>query len=168
MSQEESMMNLIKSLRSEGDGSGNKQYLLRIVEDKPSGAPFTPFGGIPKVDRVHDRMRVNPNTPQKTRSTVRLFQLLDDAKYKGKPMEYEYDFGDCWCHDITLIGRENASNTFKCVDAEGHGCAEDVGSINGWAELKTAFRASWPNKEQKDKILMKWYRQSASNGDQGE
>ena len=110
-------------------------------------------------------MRVNPNTPQKTGSKVRLFQVLDDAKYNGKPMEYEYDFGDCWCHDITLIGRENAASTFKCVDGEGHGCAEDVGSINGWAELKTAFRASRPNKELKDK--MKWYKQSASNGDQG-
>lgn len=96
---------------------------------------------------------------------VRLFSVSDNAKYRDMPMGYEYDFADCWEHDIAVVGRKDATNHFECVEGEGHGCAEDVGSGQGWAELKTAFRASRPNKEQKEKT--QWYKYQASNAGQG-
>ena len=152
MTQEESIMKLVQSMSNPDGPDDNVQHLLRIVEDKPFG-----------IDRMHDRMRFNPKTPQKKSDAVRLFQVLDDAKYQGKPFEYEYDFGDCWEHEITLVGRKEATNVFACIDGEGHACAEDVGSTNGWAEFKTAFRASRPTKEQKDN--MRWFKKQASYGD---
>lgn len=145
-----------------GDCSGNKQCLLRIVEDKPAGRPLT-SSGQPKVDFMHDGNRIHPKTPQKTGSKVRLFQVFDNDKYQGKPMEYEYDFGDSWFHEITLLGRKDATSVFQCVAGDGHGCAEDVGSIKGWSNLKAAFRASRPSQEQKEDI--RWYTHVASNGD---
>ena len=126
---------------SDADSSLNKQCLLRIVEDTLPGTHLTPCGQR-KVDFVHDDMRVHPKTPQKMGSNVRLFQVFSTAKYQGKPMEYEYDFGDSWFHEITLIGREDATDTFQCIDGEGHGCAEDVGSIKGWADLKVRLFAA--------------------------
>lgn len=132
------------------DGSKNKQNLLRIVEDKPFGN-----NAVRKVDAMHDNMRFSAKTPQKKGSKIRLFHVLDDPKYQGKPFEYEYDFGDSWLHDITRLGREDATTSFECVNGEGHGCAEDVGSDPGWAALKAAFWAPQPDEEQKEK--MRWY-----------
>lgn len=172
------MLRLMQSVMK-GDGTENKQLLLRIVDDDPHGAALRSHmhaeaaaeSGIPgiqighgiKVDAVHGRMRFNPKTPQKKGSKVRLFQVLDDVRFQGKPFEYEYDFGDCWEHEITLAGRKDATNVFTCVDGEGHACAEDVGSKTGWLELMTAFKAPRPTKDQKEK--MRWFKNSASNGD---
>lgn len=100
---------------------------------------------------------------EKESSKVRLFQVFDDPQYRGLPMEYEYDFGDSWSHDIKLVERKDATQFFLCTDGEGHGCAEDVGGPRGWGNLKAAYRASHPTREQQER--MKWYEDFASNSD---
>jgi hypothetical protein len=80
-------------------------------------------------------------------------------------MEYEYDFGDGWCHTITIVSRVAATSIFECTDGEGHGVAEDVGSVRGWDELKRAYRAARPDKSQREKML--WFETQASNAEGG-
>jgi len=77
-------------------------------------------------------------------------------------MEYMYDFGDCWKHVISLKGRTEASNHFKCTDGSGHGVAEDV-KMHGWKELKEAYRTINPNKSQREH--REWFETQASNRD---
>lgn len=101
--------------------------------------------------------------PEKESTEIQLFQVFDDPQYRGLPLEYEYDFGDGWSHEITLVGRQDPTQLFMCTDGEGHGCAEDVGGSGGWEDLKAAYRASRPTKGQREH--MTWYETFASNGD---
>jgi len=94
---------------------------------------------------------------------VKMYEVLDKPVYKDKSYEYDYDFGDCWTHDITIVGRKPATDIFMCTDGEGHGAAEDAGGVHGWGNLKAAYKAQRPNKEQRDK--MKWFEELASNRD---
>ena len=65
---------------------------------------------------------------------------------------------------MTRMSRaDTATDFFQCTDGEGHGVAEDVGSVNGWEFLKQAYRSPRPNKEQREK--MKWFETFASNKD---
>jgi hypothetical protein len=110
---------------------------------------------------MHNPSRVHPETPEVGASKVKLGKILE--QYKGAPIEYEYDFGDCWEHEITMVGRAAATEVFVCTGGEGHGVAEDVGSDRGWQNLKKAYRAQRPTKDQKDK--MRWFETQASNAD---
>ena len=154
------MMSLMNDRSATGSVT-NPKHLLRIVEDSPPGALGSLSGK--GVDAMYDRLRKNPNTPEKKAPQVRLFQVFENREYKDMPFEYEYDFGDHWTHTIELLGRKEATDYFLCTDGEGHGCAEDAGGVGGWEELKTAYRTERPNKDQKEK--MKWYETQASNPD---
>jgi len=94
---------------------------------------------------------------------MKLWQLFEKDEYANCEIEYEYDFGDNWEHKVTLMGREEAGESFVCLEGGGHGVAEDVGSRDGWKKLKAAYRADRPNAEQKDK--MRWFESKASNRD---
>lgn len=76
---------------------------------------------------------------------------------------YTYDFGDHWEHDLTILGREDATRDFICLDGSGHYVAEDVGGVRGWESLKQAYQTTRPTKEQKER--RKWFEQQASNSD---
>ena len=115
------------------------------------------------IDMMHNGQRQHPRTPEKRSSKVKLLDVLEKPAYETAPLEYEYDFGDCWEHAITLEGRKEGTDFFACVDGEGHYVAEDVGSWRGWNELKRAYRAQRPNQEQRGK--MRWFEQQASNRD---
>lgn len=115
------------------------------------------------IDFMHNGNRTHPQTPERGASTIKLYEVLDKPRYKDMPFEYEYDFGDCWEHAITLLGRKDATDFFMCTDGEGHNAAEDVGSSNGWNELKEAYKSDRPNKKQREK--MEWFEQQASNRD---
>ena len=83
---------------------------------------------------------------------------------------YEYDMGDSWEHQIILMGRADPGlhRTFgvegdvpvMCLGGEGHPCAEDCGSADGWEDLKAAFKKQKGSKERKD-----WYKTVCLNGD---
>jgi Plasmid pRiA4b ORF-3-like protein len=131
--------------------AGPRQNFLRIVQDNVIFA----------VDGMHNGVRMHPETPELTASRVKLGKIFD--KYPAALVEYEYDFGDCWEHEITIVGRESATDVFVCTDGEGHGVAEDVGSVDRWQALKEAYRSRDPTEEQKEK--MEWFERLASNHD---
>jgi hypothetical protein len=118
------------------EDQGPRQNFLRIVQW--SVPPKGLNGGI---DMMHNPSRVHPETPEVGASKVKLGKILE--QYKEAPIEYEYDF--------------------VCTGGEGHGVAEDVGSDRGWQNLKKAYRAQRPTKDQKDK--MRWFETQASNAD---
>lgn len=115
------------------------------------------------IDFMHNGHRQHPRTPEKKSSKVKLLNVLEKPAYKYKPFEYEYDFGDCWEHAITLEGRKEGTDFFMCVDGEGHYVAEDAASWRGWNKLKSAYRAQRPDKEQMEN--MRWFERVASNRD---
>lgn len=133
---------------------GPRQNFLRIIEKKPTRMC---------VDAVHGRNHMHSQTPEIDSKKIKLSKVFENQEYEGAPIEYEYDFGDRWTHDITVIGRAGATTKFKCLDGEGHGVAEDVGSSDGWQELKQAYKATTPNEEQKKK--REWFENRASNRD---
>lgn len=88
-------------------------------------------------------------------SEAEFSSLLYNAGYLHKPMVYAYDFGDCWCHDITLEGPEAAIDYLDGLRVM------VVGSMQGQAVKETAFKIPRPNQEQNGSLS--WYKHHASN-----
>ena len=163
---EEDIVTIIQK-RMQYDSSSGKagfgpKLLLRLVEARAT-QPSAMGPGFPSIDMMHDGARKNPLTTQRMSHKVRLRDVFEDARYRGQKMEYGYDFGDNWEHDIKVVGRLPATTRFEVVDGEGHGAAEDVGSLRGWEELIKAYNTRSPSKEEKEKIS--WYENKCSNGD---
>ena len=75
---------------------------------------------------------------------------MTNPLYEGRTVQYEYELGTCWEHEITYIGRgPSLENKFVCIDGEGHAAAENVGEPYGWEELKRAYRVGHPDAEQR-------------------
>lgn len=132
-----------------------RENLLRIIAK--------PEGGFGAIDDMHSGMRSHPQTPEKRSDKLKLYEILEDARYRGSDLEYEYDFGDRWTHAITVIGRTDHSTTFSCIAGEGHPCAEDAGGFSGWKELVEAYRTARPDEEQREK--KEWFETRCSNQD---
>ena len=62
---------------------------------------------------------------------------------------YVYDFGDNWEHFMTVKGRADPADVFVCLSGTSHPATEDVGSYNGWNDLKAAYHAARPIKKQR-------------------
>ncbi|KAL8661963.1 MAG: hypothetical protein Q9168_008326, partial [Polycauliona sp. 1 TL-2023] len=99
-SQEEVLIELLQNLKASGTPAPTERYTLRIIEDHPYG-PEGPRDGK-GIDFMHNGSRQHPQTPEKKASKVRLWEVLDKPAYQNLPLEYEYDFGDCWEHQIKL------------------------------------------------------------------
>ena len=157
---ENGMMDMVKKLMSASGKPVDESYLgtrslLRIVD--PNTRAY--------IDNMHSMHRRHKDTPEKKADRLKLYQVLDDSSYSNAPMQYEYDFGDCWEHLITDVARaEEATDFFQCTAGEGRGVAEDVGSSKGWEDLKRAFRSQRQKIDQKEK--MEWFEKKASNKDQ--
>ena len=152
---------MTKTMGPDSDGSSNRRYVLRIVEEDPRGpGGFLSGKGI---DVMYNSLRKHPQTPERKSHQIHLHNVFEKEQYQNLLWEYEYDFGDRWRHDIKLIGRKDATDFFMCTDGQGHGCAEDVGGTDGWQKLKEAYRATSPTEDQKEK--MHWYETVASNRD---
>src|SRR5439155_23109261 len=74
----------------------------------------------------------------------RLVRLAHIAPKKGATFLYEYDFGDCWKHEVTV---EDISPTPKdeppypwCLDGQRACPPEDVGGVSGYANFLEAWR----------------------------
>ncbi|KAI0152996.1 MM3350-like domain-containing protein [Xylariaceae sp. FL1272] len=156
------MADVIAQMRNRGpdgvtnDPSSPQEYFFRVVDP----TPYSQYYGI---DRMHEGSRKHPNQPEKKANAYKLYQLFDNEKYSGNQIVYTYDFGDNWEHFLTITGRADATRNFTCLEGTGHGIAEDVGNIKGWNDLKAAYRATNPTKDQREK--RKWYESMASNGD---
>jgi Plasmid pRiA4b ORF-3-like protein/MYND finger len=162
---EEDMATMIMRLtetynRSQQSQSAPRQNLLRIIAKSQDQ-----MGGFGAVDSMHSGMRSHPRTPEKVSDKLKLYEVLEHADYRGNSLEYEYDFGDCWTHAITVTGRTRRSNTFSCTDGGGHPCAEDAGGVHGWTKLVEAYKAARPTEEQREK--RKWFETMCSNLDRG-
>lgn len=112
---------------------------------------------------MHDRMRRNDDSPGRKSTDVLLRDVFEDQRYRGRKLEYCYDFGDTWMHDIKVVARKAPTRTFECLGGQGHAAAEDVGCEKGWEGLLKAYRAERPSQEQKEN--MSWYERQCSNGD---
>ena len=69
-------------------------------------------------------------------SGVVLSDLLD-AKQPGRSrIEYEYDFGDCWTHEVELLGAVDlAAGELVCMEGASRGPVEDSGGAAGYTRL---------------------------------
>ena len=152
--EENSMLDMIQRSMGKVNPNSPREYALRMVT-KSTGP------GVP-IDAMHDGQRKHPRTVDKPASSTKLFQVLDTAQCRDGTLVYTYDFGDRWEHLLTVTGREPASTKFRCSEGVGHPVAEDV-KQDGWADLKAAYRAQRPNKEQREQ--MQWFERQASNGD---
>lgn len=109
----------------------------------------------------------------KEESKFSLADILEDKEYNGRTtLTYEYDMGDGWEHEISVLGRADSHlgdalgvNEFNqkilCISGEGHGCAEDCGGPPGWENLKDTFKKARGG----DKDLKDWYKNMCLNGD---
>lgn len=69
-------------------------------------------------------------------SGVVLSDLVDPNPPGRSAFEYEYDFGDCWTHEVELLGAvELAAGELVCVDGGNRGPVEDSGGAAGYARL---------------------------------
>jgi hypothetical protein len=56
----------------------------------------------------------------------------------GDSLEYEYDFGDGWCHEVMLAGfllKESTRKSPQCVDGRRACPPEDCGGTGGYEQL---------------------------------
>lgn len=77
---------------------------------------------------------------------------------RGLRLDYEYDFGDSWHHDILLEGikpREPGVHYPRCVAGEGACPPEDCGGVWGFAEF-IEIMANPRNKRRRE--MEDWYR----------
>jgi hypothetical protein len=84
--------------------------------------------------------------------------LSDILPRDGKPfrMEYEYDFGDGWQHEILFEQRPTAEPRERyprCLEGEGACPPEDVGGVWGYSDFLQAIAD--PDHEEHDELL-KW------------
>ncbi|MBO1266616.1 plasmid pRiA4b ORF-3 family protein [Arthrobacter cavernae] len=67
---------------------------------------------------------------------VVLSELIDPSAAGTSKLEYEYDFGDSWIHEIEQLGpAEIPQGSIQCVDGAMRGPVEDSGGIGGYADL---------------------------------
>ena len=72
--------------------------------------------------------------------TIRLDQVIDG---KGSELNYEYDFGDYWQHELVLeeIVKAGPGRTYPiCLDGNGACPPEDCGGTSGYERLVEALR----------------------------
>ena len=76
-------------------------------------------------------------------------------------IEYVYDFGDDWIHEIRLEERTNAlMSVARCLDGEGMAPPEDCGGIGGYAHLKSLLAKKRMTKD--DLAQIEWFLGNAS------
>ena len=141
-----------------GDPSAPREHLIRITDDRKWSRDTRQ-----PVDCVHEPTWRHPRCPTKGASQTKLFELLDKPAFKGKKLTYLYDYGDCWRHDVEIVGSAPASAKIRCTDGEGHYIAEDAGCHPGWKKILNAYKTASPDKEQKER--RSWFERQASNRD---
>ena len=89
------------------------------------------------------------------------YRIGDLIKQKGRTFQYDYDFGDCWEHKITLeesryeLSRDEIP--LMCVEGERACPPEDVGGTPGYEEFCKAIKDT--NHKEHDSFL-EWYGES--------
>ncbi|MFC8041275.1 plasmid pRiA4b ORF-3 family protein [Paenarthrobacter sp. NPDC057355] len=69
-------------------------------------------------------------------ANVRLLELFDPAAVGLSDLEYEYDFGDSWTHEIEVVGQAVLQKpAITCVAGAMRGPVEDSGGVQGYANV---------------------------------
>jgi hypothetical protein len=87
-------------------------------------------------------------------STIRKISEIVPKDGKRFQFTYEYDFGDCWKHDVLFEGclkAEKGGRYPLCVEGERACPPEDVGGIGGYEEFLEALAD--PKHEQHDDFV---------------
>ena len=115
--------------------------LFKNTEDLKESMQFIGFG-MPRI--MHDANK---------------FSLGNVLKEKGDRMQFEYDFGDSWTHDVWVKGiREyDAGEEPEVVLLKGKGACppEDCGGVWGYSDLLTISQKKRKTKEEKERL--EWY-----------
>lgn len=93
-----------------------------------------------------------------------LFGYEDETRYRvgdvlarsATAMEWQYDMGDCWSHDIVVQSIAPASDgaAARCVGGSGACPPEDCGGVWGYADLVAAVgEAGHPRHREAVKVL---------------
>jgi hypothetical protein len=84
-------------------------------------------------------------------------RLADVAPRKGSKLQYDYDFGDNWEHEIkveAVLPAEPGAHYPVCVAGEGAAPPEDCGGVWGYASLVEALND--PNNPEHEDALDWW------------
>lgn len=90
------------------------------------------------------------------------YTISDILKEKGKDIEWEYDFGDSWYHDVRLssVGEYKKDEPLVSFVKGEHECPpEDCGGIWGYGELLAIYDKKKARKRltDEDKERLEWY-----------
>lgn len=90
------------------------------------------------------------------------YALSDILSEKGKGIEWEYDFGDSWCHDVHLssVGEYKVSESLVSFVKGERACPpEDCGGVWGYAELLElrAKKEAHKRLTAEEKEQLEWY-----------
>ncbi|KAK4038403.1 plasmid p 4b orf-3 family protein [Parachaetomium inaequale] len=117
----------------------------------------TDSGGMNPVSASREYLlRVTDPVPQNRFSGI-------DRMHEGKQIVYTYHFGDNWEHTLTVEGHGDFTDHFVCLSWTGHPVAKDVGGVQGWKDLKAAYRTAQPTTEQRER--REWFEKRARNAD---
>ena len=144
-------------------------FTVSLIEDGDDEAgPRFCLSICPKPDDLLEHL----GEDSKAESEITLADVYEKPEWKDKAaIEYEYDHGDSWNHQLVLLGRATPGTNAQvgapsdvkilCLDGQGHPAAEDVGGMWGWEDLKDAFKH--PRKaENRERI--EWYKGGCLNG----
>ena len=144
-----------------------------LIDDDDAENPGSMGGATclnicPKPDSMPDDSMGN----SKAETEITLADVYEKAEWKDKAeIVYEYDLGDSWEHQLSLLGRATPGTNAQfgapsdvnviCLTGQGHPAAEEVGGFWGWDDLKDAFKhpRKAENREQID-----WYKNGCLNG----
>ena len=87
------------------------------------------------------------------------FHLGNVFQEKGDRIQFEYDFGDSWEHDVWLKGIRdygpNETPKFVLVKGEGMCPPDDCGGVWGYEDILAAIAKKRKTKEEKE--MLEWY-----------
>jgi len=112
-----------------------KEEKLRITSDEEVVKEFEYYSKLKLTEKndpngyIRKRLEIKPKLSSKVK--------IDKYLIKEKNIEYVYDFGDYWKHNITLeeIIEDYEYAYPMCIEGEGACPPEDVGGIYGYAEF---------------------------------
>ena len=154
-----------------GWGGGHMHdFNVSLVDEEPG------FLGPPPCLFIYPDLSIMPDEFQensKAETEVTLADVYEKPEWKDRAqIEYEYDHGDGWSHDLALLGRATPGTNAQfgapddvkiiCLDGQGHPAVDNVGGICGWESLKDAFKhpRKAGNREQ-----IEWYKNFCFNGE---
>lgn len=127
------------------DAMGWLDYHLHVFRIRRKHANTVTEIGIPDEDRFEDESEMLAGWE------IPISSYFNDV---GVRAEYEYDFGDCWEHDIVFEGiltKEKNQKYPKCLDGARACPPEDCGGVTGYYNLLEII--SDPDNEEYEEMI---------------